>query len=282
MHLLSLSTQTANALIRTTLHLPPDEGRRERHPEWTERRAIDVYSHWLKVAEPGKKEKYPRPFILTLADVPFSELLPRWMEVKDRFAPTRAMILGLRYAEGGYLEPRVITAVGAAESMHRALDPAPPIPDDEFKVIRSLLLDTVPVERKQWLHGLLIRNEPSLKMRLADLIERLGEVGTSVVPDPKKWIKAAVNARDTLAHVGRTSDYTLHELHAVVEVTAAVVVLNLLHELGVPEERMLTAVTDKGTLSQAARLGREYFAVDEAEPQAPEETPDSAPASELR
>lgn len=261
--LLSLSTVSPCAAIRTTLYLPPTpDDYPEQHPLRNQRHKVEVYQLPLNVAEPAAKLRETREFVLTLDDLSFEDLMPRWMEVKDTFAATRGMVLGLRYVTSGYIETRVTTAVGAAEAMHRALKPASPIPSDEFKALRKTLLDAVPPERRQWLSSLLTRNEPSLRMRLQDLADRLGGVTASLIPSTRKWIGAAVDARNKLSHAGASNEHTLLELHAVVEVTAAVVILNLLHELGVPGERLLKAVGEHQQLSYARGLARDHFAAD--------------------
>jgi hypothetical protein len=81
------------------------------------------------------------------------------------------------------------------------------------------------------------------------------------VHDPAVWAKAAKDARNNLAHVG-TAENDLEHLHAVAEVTAGVVVLNLLHELGVPQDRLRKAVEENPVLSHAARLAREVLCDD--------------------
>ena len=79
--------------------------------------------------------------------------------------------------------------------------------------------------------------------------------------DPELWAKAAKDARNDLAHVG-TAENDLEHMHAVAEVTAGVVILNLLHELGVPQDRLQKAVEENPVLSYAGRLAREVLCND--------------------
>ena len=256
--LMSLSTLRACGPITMRVYLPPTPDRfPENHPLRNERHEIEVYQRHLVKPKPDEKAQDQRNLVLTLDDLSFEELLPKWLEVRDTFAAARGMILGLRYVTGGYVETRVVTAVAAAESMHRALDPEPPIPPEEFKQIRKTLLAAVPVERKSWLADRLTEhsNVPTLKQRLLSLVDRLGAAGEALVANREEWANAAKNARNTLAHKG-SSDHDLEVLHAVVEVTAGVVILNLLKELGVPEERLTLAVLEQDTLSHAAKLAR--------------------------
>jgi len=84
------------------------------------------------------------------------------------------MILGLRYIDRSFVENRLITAVAAAEALHRRLLPENTyVGDTEFEQIRSAVLDAIPEAHRAWLRGR-VRNEPSFKERLMQLVERLG------------------------------------------------------------------------------------------------------------
>jgi len=264
--LMSLSTLRACGLISMRVFLPatPDKWPND-HPMRDQPHEITVYQVRVVTPRPDEKALTPRDYVLTLDDLAFEDLLPRWLEVRDRFAAARSMILGLRYVQDGYVETRVVTAVAAAESLHRALDPAPPIPADEFKQLRKVLLDAVPAERKAWLADRLTvhSNVPTLKQRLLELVDRVGEAGARLVHDRDVWAKAAKDARNNLAHVG-SADSDLNHLYAVAEVTASLVILNLLHELGVPQDRLQRAVDEHPVLSYAAKLARRVLCDDDS------------------
>ena len=53
-----------------------------------------------------------------------------------------------------------------------------------------------------------------------------------LMPNLEHWAARTARARNDLAHEGETPRHTLEELVVIVEVSAAVVILNLLHELG--------------------------------------------------
>lgn len=264
--LMSLSTLRACGIASMRVYLPPtpDQWPKD-HPMRDQQHEVGIYMERVVKPRPDDDALPFRNYVLTLDDVPFEQLMPRWLEVRDKFASARSMILGLRYVRNGYVETRLVTAVAAAESMHRALEPLPPIPPVEFKALRRTLLDAVSPERKAWLADRLTEhsNVPTLKQRLLDLVSRLGDAGLRLVHDPEVWAKAAKDGRNHIAHTGSTSR-DLEHLHAVTEVTASVVILNLLHELGVPQEVLLKAVDDHPVLSRAAHLARRVLCGDDS------------------
>lgn len=159
----------------------------------------------------------------------------------------------------GYVEPQLITAVAAAEAFHQALTLDPPISDDEFKALEKKLKAAIPDERTQWLSEKLGRNNPTLCQRLIDLATRTADSVMNLLrPNIEGWADAAKGARNLVAHGGESGgDVVL--MHAITEVTTAVVIVNLLLELGVPTGRLVNALTTSGTLRRAARLAREQW-----------------------
>lgn len=64
------------------------------------------------------------------------------------------MTLGLRYAPARYVENNLLTAVGAAEVLHRGLRiDERPFPADEFKPMREAMLEHVPEEHRERFKG---------------------------------------------------------------------------------------------------------------------------------
>ena len=257
--LLSLSTLRACALIWMRVYLPATpEKWPEDYPLRNHRHEVHVYQQRIATPRPEEKAVDLRDFVLTLDDVPFDELIPKWLEVDAKFSAARSLILGLRYVTGGYLESKVVSAVAAAESMSRALKPPPVMTKRELRDLREMVLAVVPEEHQTWMGERLISADPTLKERLELLAARPGEFMSELVPDVGSWAVAAAYARNKLAHVG-ASPHTAEELYAVVEVTSAVVIMNFLFELGVPVDRMKRALSEHWRLAAAARMAKEMF-----------------------
>ncbi|HEV7384425.1 MAG TPA: HEPN domain-containing protein [Phenylobacterium sp.] len=144
--------------------------------------------------------------------------------------------------------------MGAAEVLHRGLGIAePPIPADEFKPMREAMLAAVPaMHRKRFKEA--IRNDPTLRDRLCALAARPDtEAVGLLVPDVERWAERTTRARNDLAHGGRTPKHSIEELIAVVEATTAIVIRNVLHELGLPAERQREIVREHPQLRATAR-----------------------------
>ena len=70
----------------------------------------------------------------TCQDLPFTTILPRWIELHERLLAASNIILGLRYAPAEYVENNLLTIVSAAEVLHRELKLGKqPIPNEAFK-----------------------------------------------------------------------------------------------------------------------------------------------------
>lgn len=264
--LISLATHRAAGVLWIALSMPPEDRQRpEGYP--TLPRVVSLYEKQTVGGDPDARAP-TRGALFTLSDLPFETLVPRWLGIRDRFAATCSLLLGLRYVPGGYLETQLSQAVTAAEAMHRALDLEPPIPPDEFEVLRQRLRESVPKARREWLRDLLLHgNAPTLRERLLDLAAWPdAEAMAMLLPDPQRWATMTKDARNNLAHTGRSGGQDIQVLYAVSRVTNAVVLLNLLHEVGLSGERQRAILTNMSDLSTAVQLSRDYCANHGPEP----------------
>lgn len=177
--------------------------------------------------------------------VPFEEIIPRWWAAHEKLRAASNMLLGLRYAPSRFVESNLLLAVGAAETLHRALRPdGRRMPPGDFAELRETVLRNVPQEHRGWIKSS-VRNEVTLRERLRVLASIPDAIAMErLVPDVEHWAKVTTQVRNDLAHTGETRRRTIDELIAVTEVTSAVIVLNLLQALGVDPERQREVVND--------------------------------------
>lgn len=255
--LISLAIDTPCGVVRQTL-IPSAEAFED--SEQDGRARIDLHTNELVVSQPKESGVDSSDAIFTLKDIDFAHVLPAWFAVRDQFRATCNMVIGAMYlSDPGYLNSQVVTAVTAAEAMHRAFTPDPPIPKAEFKRLKKQLVDNLPEDRKQWLREKLAHNDHTLRQRLEDLALRPdADVMAILLRNPVAWASDATKARNGLAHEG-DSEADLLLMHAVVTVTQAVIKMNLCDRLGVPSDRLKYALGTNRTLRQAVRLSRRHW-----------------------
>lgn len=257
--LISLATHRAAGVIWLQLELVEADTSPRRGRIALRRNADVLYSPSVLGRHDAKAVDHHRVFF-TCESFPFEEVVPRWCEAHGRLQAATNMILGLRYAPARYVENNLLTAVGAAEVLHRGLRiDERPFPADEFKAMRDVMLAQVPDEHRDRFKGS-IRNDPTLRDRLYALAARPDQEAIALLmPDVDRWARRTTRARNDLAHKGATPDHSIEELVAVVEVTTAVVILNVLHELGLPAERQREIVREHPQLCMTARTAREWL-----------------------
>ncbi len=223
------------------------------------RRAEVLYSPSVLGKHEAKAVDRQRVFF-TCDSLPFEEVMPRWCEAHGRLQAATSMILGLRYAPARFIENNLLTAVGAAEVLHRNLRiDEKPFPKAEFTAMRDAMLGQVPEEHRDRFKGA-IRNDPTLRDRLHALAERPDQEAIALlVPDVDHWAKRTTRARNDLAHEGKTPNHSIEELIAVVEVTTAIVILNVLHELGLSPERQREIVQEHPQLRSTSRTASDWL-----------------------
>lgn len=255
--LISLATHRAAGVIWLRLKLTEDGLGSDRHPA---ERDVEVLYSPAVVGERNEKAIDHHKMFFTCDDIPFEEVVPRWCKVRDRLHAATDLLLALRYAPAQYVESRLLMAAGAAEALHRALGiEERPMPQAEFKKMRDAMLELAPADQRERLKGA-IRNDVTLRDRLHALAARPDQQAvTELVPDVDRWARRTVKARNDLAHKGNTPDHSIEELIAVVEATTGVVILNLLHEIGLPADRQQTIVRDHPQLRSIAGWAKEQL-----------------------
>jgi len=178
------------------------------------------------------------------------------------------IIMSLHYTPSPYVESNLLMVVGAAEVLHRRLgihNRIIPISNRRFKKMRRFMLGKVFKEYGEYKdrlrESISIRNEPIFKDRLLDLAKRLDQKMIDLLClDIGHWAQRTTKARNNLTHEGKACEFSLEELDAIVEVTRAVVVLNLLKELDLSLDCQQEIVREHPQFGRTARLAKEYLA----------------------
>jgi hypothetical protein len=221
-------------------------------------REVDVYTRRRGEGDPNAKAADARTMVFTLDDLAFTDAVSRWWQVHEKFRASCNMIVGGRYVADHYVETMLIVAVAAAESFHRDLEEKPATTREENLERLRPALDALEVADRKWLESF-VPSGFSLGQRLERLAQRLPEpCRTRLLPNPVAWAAAAKRARHNLSHSGKSSEDAT-KLYATVQVTRAVVLLNILLELGLSEARLLKALSDNGELSHACSLATTHF-----------------------
>lgn len=251
--LIALATHRAAGVIWLRLEVAETESGPQNGQPLPRRRADVLYSP-VVLGKHDAKAVEPHRVFFTCEELPFEEIVPRWCKVHGRLKAAINMILDLRYAPTIFVENNLLMAVGAAEVLHRGLDiDERPFPKNEFKKMRDAILGQVPEEHRDRVKRM-IRNDPTLRDRLHALAARPDqEAIAQLVPDVAYWAKRTTQARNALAHEGRTPNHSIDELIAIVEATTAVVILNVLHELGLPAERQRQIVREHPQLQMVSQ-----------------------------
>lgn len=257
--LLSLATHRPSALLWMQLRLQ-DGSDETPHGHQQPPHDVEVYTDSTVQGDAEAQAVGPRDVLFTCEEVPFADIVTRWWQTRRAFHAATNMVLGLRYAPARYLEGNLLTAVGAAEVMHRAFGMEKVrIPEEQFQALRDTVLSCTPDEHKSWIKGS-IRNDVTLRERLRDLAARPGsEAMTRLVPDVEEWAKVSTQARNDLAHTGITARHSMDELVAAVRVTTAVVIMNLLQELGISESSQFEIVRNNPELRRTSELAAEHL-----------------------
>jgi ApeA N-terminal domain 1 len=249
-------------LVRTNPPVDPSETE-TRESERVRPVEVDVYFAPLYRAKPDAEAVHSHDALFTLNDVSFAELIPAWFDLNERLGPVIGMLLGERYLGRSFVENRLITAVAAAEGLHRRLlTDKTYLPDDQFEALTSDLIKAVPAEHVRWLTDRLW-NEPSLKQRLMQLVECLGDdVVEPFMPKPNRWARRAKDARNLLVHRFDEDDsrepLTNSAMYVLAAMTSSVITLVLLQEIGLSRAQLSQLAEEQRSFQWIGQEGRRY------------------------
>jgi hypothetical protein len=111
------------------------------------------------------------------------------------------LFFAVTYAEAMYMEHQFLSVAQTAESFHRHRYPGGVLPVEDHKKRLSSILEAAPAEYHEWLSDKLkYSNEPNLRQRLRQLLDRVGPVADDLIDNRRKFVNAVVDTRNHYTH----------------------------------------------------------------------------------
>ncbi|PVZ52337.1 HEPN domain-containing protein [Arthrobacter sp. H-02-3] len=202
-----------------------------------------LYAPLVEPQEDTKTE--PQRYLFRMPDLSFAELLEKWDSLYIRIGMGIHVLFGLDYEKRGFIENRILNALSAAESIHRALRPAATaIPVDAHKAIMAILNDALATNpyRDRVMGGL--GNDPGFVARMKELATiPAQDAVNAVVGNTEQWAKWARDARNAVAHLDgkKFEKIPVAARWGLPSATIGILHLAFLAELGLPENVQVTA-----------------------------------------
>jgi hypothetical protein len=199
-------------------------------------REIDVLYSPPGSEHPGRP-LYHHEFLFHASEVAdrMPTILAKWFELTTELAPVVDFLLATRYLPS-YVEERFLNVISALEAYHRRRYSNAVLPRAEHRARLERILESVGAEDRGWLRQQLdFSNEPSLRLRLGDLLRRndgflMGIFGFDEI------VRPAVEVRNRLIHQDpRRSRTALEpsELWSLTEKLTLLLLACLLSDLGI-------------------------------------------------
>ncbi|MEW2316957.1 HEPN domain-containing protein [Streptomyces bauhiniae] len=224
---------------------------------------VEVFGRQIYRTPKGMRDPRPHDFIFTLTDMDFSELVPKWLTLKEKARFGCNILFGLRYIEKGYVGTRLLGVATAAENIHRSLRSAStPIGKAEYRRLKKKLLAAVSDESQELRDfvNMGLRNNPTYSERMLELASIPDSDAVDILlGDRAAWAKLLKSARNDLAHANERSaqDSDPTPAYLLLEVTYALLCLVLMAELGISSAGQKNAVQQE----RIAGISRQFKAM---------------------
>lgn len=230
------------------------------HPEAAKPAILDVLFRPTRPPHPDDQAARAHDFVLVSSQVAPEIFIPAWFDLYDAQASALGLLVDVLTGASHSISARVLGAVSAAEAFHAGTNPEPPLPQEEFDELLSIVLANVPEEHGKWVENRFPTNRHSLRQRLRDLADGLDtDIRAALHLDAREWLQGATAARNKVAHTGNTGRTDLEVLDAVTEVTATVVLIHVLFALGVSKPAVLELFDTHWRFRRTASASRRYL-----------------------
>jgi hypothetical protein len=197
----------------------------------------------------------------------FEKVFKNWFLKHEKLKPVIDLFVGIYYQRASY-ERHFLNAVQALEAYHRLTRKNYVLPKEDYKLKIESILDTVPVEHREWLRGKLnFSNEPSLHERLVDLFEPIKDIDNEFYPvsyflfsfsdkDKENLIRDIKNTRNYNTHFDERLKKKAVKGEELVHLTNLLISMleyYLMKELDLNEELILKITGEKMSRISSAR-----------------------------
>lgn len=226
------------------------------------KRVGSVYAYFQR-ARIDQPELQPIDFVCRYSDVEqyFPSIVSSWFTENDDVRHALDLVFSSLRQPGHFLETRFLPFVQALEVYARSTGAATLVPKSEYKTLRKQMVRAIPQDapeavRESITRSLNFANEPTLKVRIKELIDGLAEETRSLFSvDSEAFVRGVVDTRNHLVHYSGRSKAVLtgKSLHwATVKLQTLMKVLLLL-KVGVPEDALLQMFSRNHLLAQERR-----------------------------
>lgn len=209
------------------------------------------------------EESQTREPLFTCKALPFETIICNWVENYSKLKAAINMFIALKHKPAAFVENTLLAVASTAEVLHRNLfsNATPPIPPEEFKEMREQMLNQIQKDEYKTRFKAAIRNDHTLRDRLKGLANNLDvSVIDMLIPDVELWAKCTAKSRNSLTHEGKIPDtYSPETLLAAIEITEAIITLNIAKALGLSTEHQIDAIRRMTYFQKTARNAQKYL-----------------------
>jgi hypothetical protein len=207
------------------------------------------------------KTLLPFDMLFTFKDISdrFEVFLRNWFEKADLLEPVYNLCFGTLYNPRMYLEHKFLNMVQAIEAYHRRTMKNFELTEEQHKKRIEEILNAVPLEHKDWLENkLAYSNEPNLRKRLKEILEKFADVLDEFIPDNDSFIHKVATTRNYLTHYDeRLKELSVEgeELYHFTQKLKILLEICLLKELGFTSDNIKSLISKNRRYQHEIRIG---------------------------
>jgi hypothetical protein len=203
-------------------------------------------------AKKRSNRTFKHPMLFTFRDIADSwgKFLAKWVDLSEKIKPVYNLFLSNLYAPRIYEENRFLFFMQSLETYHRRMYGGAYLDNDQFqKVLEALETRlnepdlAIPKDiRDVYKQRLRYMNEYSLRKRLNQILDMLGDITTTIIPDTKGFTDSVVRTRNYLTHYSEENadnvDVSGQNLYVLGQKLRSLLELCLLHEIGFSQTQL--------------------------------------------